>query len=247
MSNPIQQNPGNNYNNLPSGIIITAGAMGSGQTHTSTTIDTLNFNPQTGGLNGGAFAKGSLVLGVSGGHGCDILATVASSASITVSAATTQSVSSNIRIFNFPGFMSGEASGVAASGTLVSSYYVGQTGSGGVFCLSDFNNAAFVDLIFVAGAAFTPASGTSLQGWCLPSFDGGVTFEKSVAGTANPRAPDFVIPLYASAYAAGDQAVARQVDIPSEVFKVEFQNGANVTMPTTWGIWAAPTGYQLVT
>jgi hypothetical protein len=248
MANPVQQNPGNNYNSVPSGIISIAGANGTGNTHTTTTIDTLNFNPQTGGLAGGAFAKGSLIIGLAGGHGSDLIVTTPTSASVTILTATSSTLTGTaVRAFNYPGLVTGEASALTNGNSLISSYYVGTQGTGGVLCQTDFVNAVFADLLFIAGAAFTPTAGNSLQGWFLRSFDGGNTFEKSVANTANPRAPDFIIPLFASAYAAGDQAVAEQVPLPAEPFKIELLNGSGATMPATWGIWGAPTGVMLTT
>jgi hypothetical protein len=248
VTNPVQLQPGSTYNSLPSGILSPAGSNGTGNTHTTTTVDTLNFNPQAIGIGGGSLAKGSLIIGLAGGHGSDLIVTVPTNASVTILTATSSTLTGTaVRAFNYPGLVTGEASALTSGSSLVSSYYVGQSGVGGVLCQSDFINGAFADLLFIAGGAFTPTAGNSLQGWFLRSFDGGNTFEKSVANTANPRAPDFIIPLFASAYAAGDQAVAEQVPLPSEPFKVELLNGSGVTMPSTWGIWAGPTGVQLTT
>lgn len=244
MTNPIQQQPGQLFNSIPSGIITSnASYTGSASTTSgSTTVSGLSALTS-------AFNIGSLVSLSADGHAPDILAAAASigATSITLFTAASGTTSVTIDVFQFPALISGEASGVGSTDTLESSYYVGAQGSGGILCQTDFNNAALADLVFIAGAAFTPTTGGSLLGWFLRSYDGGSTFEKVVSNTAPPRAPEFIIPLYASAYAAGDRAYAPNIDLPAEPFKTLIQNEAGVTMPATWGIWCLPNGVQLAT
>lgn len=244
MTNPIQQQPGQTFNSIDSGIITTnASFSGSGSTNTSTSVTGLS--PALGS----AFNKGSLVSLSADGHAPDYLASAASSGatSLTIGTAASGSASVTVEVFQFPALISGEASAVASTDTLESSYYVGAEGSGGVVCQNDFNQAAYGDLVFIAGGAFTPSAGGYLLGWFLRSYDGGATFEKVVSNTALPRSPDFVIPLFASAYAAGDRAYALDVNLPATPFKTLIQNEAGVAMPSTWGIWLLPEGLQLST
>lgn len=248
MSNPLIQNAGYTFSSKPSGIIGTAPGSGTGNTHTSTTVDTLNFNPQTTGPAAGNLRKGSLVELGGGGHAPDILVTVATSASITILTATSSTVTGTaVTAFNFPALISGEASAVTNGNTLLSSYFVGDNGTGGVLDQNDFSNAVYCDLVFIAGGAFTPTAGGYLAGWFMESEDGGTSFEKNVANTAPPRAPDFILPLFAAAYAAGDRAWAKGVLMPSCPCKILIQNNAGVTLPSTWGVWALPEGVQLTT
>lgn len=81
-------------------------------------------------------------------------------------------------------------------------------GTSGVFTQTNFANAIWGEVQFLAGGAFTPTAGGYLAGWFLLSPDGGSTFEKVVAATDMPRPPDFVIPLFASAYALNDISMA---------------------------------------
>lgn len=249
MSNPVQQNPGYTFNGQVSGILGTATVSGTGIAASgTTTINTLNFNPQTTGPASGSLRKGSLLELSAGGHAPDILATVASATSITT--LTTMSASTTgvtVRALNLPGLITGEAAATTNGNNLTSNYYTGNAGVSGVVNQTDLSNSVYADIVFIAGAAFTPTAGGYLAGWFLESEDTGFNFEKTVAGSGVPRAPDFIVPLYSAAYAAGDRAWAKGVLMPSAPFKVLFQNNSGVTMPATWGIWAVPEGVQLTT
>lgn len=78
-------------------------------------------------------------------------------------------------------------------------------GSSGIFTQTNFANAVWGAIYFVAGGALagTPAAGAYIAGWFLFSPDGS-SFEKTVSNTDLPRSPDFIIPLDAAAYAAND-------------------------------------------
>lgn len=81
-------------------------------------------------------------------------------------------------------------------------------GSSGVFTQTNFSNCIWGEVALTAGGAFTPTAGGYLAGWFLLSPDGGSSFEKVVSNTDLPRAPDFVIPLFASAYANTEISMA---------------------------------------
>lgn len=249
MTNPVQQNPGQSFagnfgTSQPSGILSTAPAIGTANTHTNTTVDTFG-----GGITTLTAYKGALIELGAGGHAPDILAAAAAAASSAtiLTATSTTATGTALRVYNCPGLITGEASAVTNGNTLLSSYYVGNSGTGGVLDQNDFNNALYGDVVFIAGGAFTPTAGGYIAGWFLESEDQGYNFEKTVSNVALPRAPDFIIPLFASAYAAGDRAWAKGVLFPSTPSKVVIQNQAGVTLSSTWGIWALPEGAQLTT
>jgi hypothetical protein len=108
-------------------------------------------------------------------------------------------------------------------------------GTSGVFNQTNIANAMMGEIWFQAGGAFTPTAGGSLWGWFIPSDDGGAHFEKLVANTAPPRSPDFIIPLFTSAYAAGDRqwCQGRYVMLEWASFEVLIQNNAGVTLPAS--------------
>lgn len=104
-------------------------------------------------------------------------------------------------------------------------------GTSGVFTQASFASAPWCEVHFKAGGAFTPTAGGFLAGWWLYSPDGGSTFEKVVAATDIPRAPDFVIPLFASAYASGDIAQALGlVRVPFWSTKLYIGNRSGVAL-----------------
>lgn len=231
------------------GYLSPTKGSGTGNIHTTTTVDNLSFNPQTSN-NGGAAIVGSLVTIGSGGHAPDILAAVASSSSITLLTATSSTVSGTaVSIYNYPVLISGEASALANGGAVLSSYW----NSNGIVRQSDMQQGLQADLWFVAGGALTPSVGGYLAGWFLPSFDGGSTFESDNIATpsstvpALSRAPDFIVPLDNAAYAAGNirYCQGRYIAAPPPTsFKTKLQNMSGVAMPSTWAIVAAPWAVQ---
>jgi hypothetical protein len=119
------------------------------------------------------------------------------------------------------------------SGTALSS--VG--GTSGVFTQTNWGSGIWGVIDFVSGGAFTPTAGGYLAGWFLFSPDGGTTFEKNVATQDMPRSPDFIIPLFASAYAASDVSQSSGiVRIPWWSNKVFFSNHSGVALPATGNI-----------
>lgn len=108
-------------------------------------------------------------------------------------------------------------------------------GTSGVFSQTNTVSALLGAAWFIAGGAFTPSAGGFISVWFLRSTDGGTTFEKIVANTALPRAPDIIIPLFNSAYAVNDVAWSQdpEVRLPFESFKVLVQNNSGVTLPAT--------------
>lgn len=127
-------------------------------------------------------------------------------------------------------------------------------GSSGVFSQSSIANAITGMVSFQSGGAFTPTAGAALYGWFLRSPDGGTTFEKTVtSSTAVPplaRAPDFVIPLDAVAYASNDIALSQDDDrtaLAAPSCKVVIWNLAGATLPATGNtISVGPTAIQAV-
>lgn len=114
-------------------------------------------------------------------------------------------------------------------------------GTSGVYTQSNFNNAQWFIPLFIAGGAFTPTAGGAISGWFLFSDNGGTNFEKTVSNTALPRPPDFVIPLFASAYASGDRAFGPIARGPWPSCKVLLINNAGATLPATGNlVLAAP-------
>jgi hypothetical protein len=111
-------------------------------------------------------------------------------------------------------------------------------GSSGIFSQTNTVDAPQGSIWFSAGGAFTPSAGGHLDGWFLRSSDGGTTFEKNVSNTAPPRPPDFVIPLFNSAYASGELAWSSGgvVLLPWESFKVLLFNASGATLPATGNI-----------
>lgn len=119
-------------------------------------------------------------------------------------------------------------------------------GTSGVFAQSNFASAIWGEIHFKSGGAFTPLAGGYLAGWFLYSPDGGTTFEKVVAATDLPRIPDFVIPLFASAYASSDIAQAQGiVRMPWWSTKVYIGNRSGVALPSSGNvIQAGPVAIQ---
>jgi hypothetical protein len=104
-------------------------------------------------------------------------------------------------------------------------------GTSGVFTQTNFVNCIWGEIAFTAGGAFTPTTGGYLAGWFLLSPDGGTSFEKVVASTDLPRAPDFIIPFFASAYALNDISQASGiVKLPWWSTKLFVVNHAGVAL-----------------
>lgn len=126
--------------------------------------------------------------------------------------------------------LSTELNSLANNNSVVSS--VG--GSSGVFSQSNTANAIFGSVWLVSGGSFDPSGDRVLRGWFLRSVDGGTTFERAVSNTEQPRAPDFIIPLFDSAYSSGNIAYASpEVRLPWEPFKVMLFNASGVTLPSS--------------
>lgn len=120
----------------------------------------------------------------------------------------------------------GNGTGLASGNTVVSSVNGGS--SNGIFTQTDTGGAIWCEIAFVSGGAFTPTNANAaLNGWFIRKADN-TNFEKLVSNTAPPRAPDFIIPLYTSAYAANDLSPAQggRVLLPAESFKVLIQQNS---------------------
>ena len=129
-------------------------------------------------------------------------------------------------------------------------------GTSGVFSQSNNANAIWGSIFFSSGGTFTPAAAQAIEGWFLLSSDGGTTFETQTATcstTVAPlaRAPDFVIPLSAAAYASGNLAwiSGRFAQLPWESYKVVIWNQASgaaaTALPATTNlIKLGPTAIQ---
>lgn len=133
--------------------------------------------------------------------------------------------------------LSTELNALASASTATSS--VG--GSSGVFTQTNFANAQKCFVFFESGGAFTPTAAGNLAIWWLQSDNGGTNFEFTVSNTALPRAPDAIIPLYASAYASGGRSWSPICRAPWPSCKIYVQNNAGVALPATGNlILAAP-------
>jgi len=119
-------------------------------------------------------------------------------------------------------------------------------GTSGVFTQTNFASAIWCAVHFKSGGAFTPTTGGYLAGWWLYSPDGGSTFEKVVSATDQPRPPDFVIPLFASAYATNDIAQSSGiVRCPWWSTKAYIGNRSGASLPATGNvIQAGPVAVQ---
>lgn len=130
-------------------------------------------------------------------------------------------------------FQTTELNGLGNSDSVVSSVNGGS--SNGIFTQTDTGSALWTVASFVSGAAFTPsASAPSVSVWYITKADN-TNFEKIVNNTQQPRAPDFIIPLFASAYASNDLALCQGglVRLPACPFKVLVYNGSGVPLPAT--------------
>jgi hypothetical protein len=232
-----------------SGYLSPAVVSGTGNTHTNTTLDTLNFNPQTTGRSGGSLLKGQLLTLGGGGHAPDLIAAVASATAITLLTATSSTLTGTaVNVYNYPVLIGGEASALANGAAVTSSYW----NNTGIIRQVDMDQGAQGDLWFESGGAFTPSAGGILQGWFLPSFDGGTTFETltatpSTTVQAISRSPDFVFTLDNAAYAAGNIRYCQGrfvAPLPTGPFKTIVQNVSGVTMPSTWAIMLGPWAMQ---
>lgn len=133
--------------------------------------------------------------------------------------------------------MSTELNGLSSANSAVST----AGGSSGVFTQTNFANAQKCFVFFEAGGTFTPTAGGNIAGWWLMSEDGGSHFEKTVTNTSLPRPPDFMIPLFASAYALGDRSWSAVCRAPWPSCEVFVVNNAGVALPATGNlILAAP-------
>jgi hypothetical protein len=236
-----------------SGYLSPAVVSGTGNTHTTTTVDTLSFNPQTTGRSAGSLLKGQFVTLGGGGHSPDIVASVASSTSITILAATSSTLTGTaVNIYNYPVLIGGEASALTNGSAVTSSYWNNTGIFRGGSTPSDIDFGIQGDIWFMSGGAFTPSAGGVLAGWFLPSRDGGTNFETIIATPSSTvpavsRSPDFIIPLDNAAYAAGNVRYGQGrfiAPLPTVPFKVELQNNSGVTMPSTWAVFLAPWAIQ---
>jgi hypothetical protein len=126
-------------------------------------------------------------------------------------------------------------------------------GKDGVFTREQTGSAIFGAIYFVSGGNFTPnVAAADFAGWFLASPDGGSTFETVVQTPNNTnlaltRPPDFIIPLGAGTYAAGNQAWCSGgiVQLPWGTFKLEVQQFSGVALPPSGNlIKCAPVAVQ---
>lgn len=106
-------------------------------------------------------------------------------------------------------------------------------GTSGVFSQTNWSSGIWGTAHILAGGAFTPTAGGYIAGWFLYSPDGGSTFEKTVSNTDLPRAPDVIIPLFASAYATNDISEAPLFRIPFWSNKLFVVNHSGVALPAS--------------
>lgn len=106
-------------------------------------------------------------------------------------------------------------------------------GTSGVFTQTNWASGIWGVAHFLAGGAFTPTAGGYIAAWFLYSPDGGSTFEKVVSNTDLPRGPDFIVPVFASAYASSDISQAPLFRVPWWSTKLFVVNHAGVSLPAT--------------
>lgn len=107
-------------------------------------------------------------------------------------------------------------------------------GTSGVFTQASWGSGVWGVAHFIAQAGFTPTAGGYIAGWFLYSPNAGSTFEFSVSNTDLPRPPDFIIPLFASAYAAGNFSQSSGIfRLPWWSTKVFVMNHAGAALPTS--------------
>src|SRR5215468_6806307 len=95
--------------------------VGTVNTHTNTTGDTIvGFNPQTS-YRGGSILKGQYVQIGGGGHAPDIIASVTSSTAVTLLTATSSTLTGTaVTVFNYPVLIGGEASALTPGSAVTS-------------------------------------------------------------------------------------------------------------------------------
>lgn len=119
------------------------------------------------------------------------------------------------------------------------------TSTASVLSQTTFANAIWCKIFFQAAGAFTPTAGGFIAGWWLESENGGTNFEKVVANTDLPRSADFIIPLFASAYASGDRSWTGIIKAPFGSCKAFIVNHAGVNLSANNHlIQAAPVAIQ---
>jgi hypothetical protein len=122
----------------------------------------------------------------------------------------------------------------------------GVTSTASALSQTTFSQAIWTLIYFQAAGAFTPTAGGYLAGWWLQSDNGGTNYEKVVSNTDLPRSPDFIIPMFASAYASGDRSWAGGlVKAPFPTVKAFVMNHSGVTLSANNHlIQAAPVAIQ---
>ena len=122
--------------------------------------------------------------------------------------------------------ISSELTSLVSSGTTTSAATYTSTGT--------FSQAIWADVFIKWGGGITPTTGGYISGWFTRSPDGGGSFELTGSAIPMARAPDFIIPLLASAYAANNIAQASGiVRLPWWSFKVFTVNHSGATLPAT--------------
>jgi hypothetical protein len=118
--------------------------------------------------------------------------------------------------------MTTELNALASAGVATSSV----AGGTGIFNQTSFGSAVYGRLWFKLGGAFSAAAaaGANLSIWFLTSSDGGTTFESQTVNPP-PRAPDVIIPVGASVYAANALLFSPpRIALPAESCKIVLQN-----------------------
>lgn len=110
-------------------------------------------------------------------------------------------------------------------------------GTSGVFTQANLGSGIWGAAHLKMGGAVTPTAGGYVAGWFLYSPDAGSTFEFTVSNTDLPRPPDFIIPLFASAYASGNQSQSSGIiRLPWWSYKVFVVNHAGVSLPASGNV-----------
>ena len=104
-------------------------------------------------------------------------------------------------------------------------------GTSGVFSQTNTGSAIWGHVSFYPGGAMTPTTSGYIAGWWITKDDDS-NFQRTASNVDQARSADFIIPLLASAYAAGELAgvLAR---LPAPLHKVFLRNVSGVTLPSS--------------
>ena len=178
----------------------------------------------------------------------------AASNSITLNATAGVNGTVTLDLWNYPVAIGNEWTATLASGAALTSSTAGWRAAGTIAPATDCIaagstvEAPLADVFFIAGASVTPGAGAVISGWFEKTPWGTAESQISTPGTtvaAQARAPDFVIPLDAAAFAANNFKQANgDIELPSGNFYTIIQNNAGIVLPIGCAIIICPKQLQ---